>query len=655
VLDEGYQDRVQEIADAVIQRSQTVPMKKEDVLQAIETESGYNRVPEYGLKDRKGSKAWPDFVKDVMAALKGKVKMDRKTGPNAAAAEKRVAKERMLAKISMDIDDAVGQAFPDGDPIDILAPKLRRMGIDEYDIQKWLDAAVKAHSGAKSFDEYMGNMYDDYAGDNPSMMLDSGITRNPYTNRPFNFINLIGDMLKHGQDGEALNIIANTPASSPDAVKIVSDNKATIMRALLGIVKRGGTPTVVRHVMDSISRMKLYWPELAIIRRSIEADKLRESMQPGDVLMIEDLKEAVVGTVLSIDGDMIILEGGVYPLDEEDLQNNTLAEFARDPEPERDDDGKPQFMEWQDFIAAVANLTKSSFDVKPGFKNKKLEKTQAVAKFIPHDPYEHGPVMLYAFKDRRPPFRIGIRAHMQVGTYTKHKDQILTQYQIPKNNLREVDMTPANATMVAHAIMKNTGGALKTDMDEAADAAQQAAIAIAKKKAHKVREGFNKDEFNQIIVQLRDQGVSEAIWPFSKEEKPEEQEPEETPEQTKKRKRDVAIDVIKHFFHEADGTDQDDSLDEAEYHGREVKLGKPMPGDVKKFRVYVKDPKTGNIKKVNFGDPNMEIKRDDPERRKNFRARHGCGTPRASDRTKAAYWSCRLWSTKKVSDILKGK
>ena len=51
----------------------------------------------------------------------------------------------------------------------------------------------------------------------------------------------------------------------------------------------------------------------------------------------------------------------------------------------------------------------------------------------------------------------------------------------------------------------------------------------------------------------------------------------------------------------------------------------------------------------------MQIKRDDPKRRKSFRARHGCGTPRASDRTKAAYWSCRMWSTKPVSQILKGK
>lgn len=94
---------------------------------------------------------------------------------------------------------------------------------------------------------------------------------------------------------------------------------------------------------------------------------------------------------------------------------------------------------------------------------------------------------------------------------------------------------------------------------------------------------------------------------------------------------------------------------EAKYKGREVKLGKPMSGDIKKYKVYVKDKKTGNVKKVEFGDPNMEIRRDNPKARKSFRARHGCGTPRASDRTKAAYWSCRMWSAKPVSKILKGK
>lgn len=92
------------------------------------------------------------------------------------------------------------------------------------------------------------------------------------------------------------------------------------------------------------------------------------------------------------------------------------------------------------------------------------------------------------------------------------------------------------------------------------------------------------------------------------------------------------------------------SLTEAEYGGRTVKLGKPMRGDVKKYKVYVKNPKTGNVVKVNFGDPNMEIKRDNPKRKKAFRDRHNCAQKK--DRTSAGYWSCRMWSTKKVSDIV---
>ena len=86
---------------------------------------------------------------------------------------------------------------------------------------------------------------------------------------------------------------------------------------------------------------------------------------------------------------------------------------------------------------------------------------------------------------------------------------------------------------------------------------------------------------------------------------------------------------------------EDEQLDEAEYHGRKVPLGKPMRGDVKKFKVYVKDPSTGNVKKVNFGDPNMRIKKSNPARRKSFRARHNCANP--GPRTKARYWSCRNW------------
>lgn len=77
------------------------------------------------------------------------------------------------------------------------------------------------------------------------------------------------------------------------------------------------------------------------------------------------------------------------------------------------------------------------------------------------------------------------------------------------------------------------------------------------------------------------------------------------------------------------------------------------PDGPKKFSVYTKNDK-GNVVKVNFGDPNMEIKRDDPERRKNFRARHNCDNP--GPKWKARYWSCQAtWHpTKKVSDVVEG-
>jgi hypothetical protein len=92
-------------------------------------------------------------------------------------------------------------------------------------------------------------------------------------------------------------------------------------------------------------------------------------------------------------------------------------------------------------------------------------------------------------------------------------------------------------------------------------------------------------------------------------------------------------------------------LFDAEYRGRKVPLNKPMRGDVKKFKVYVKDPKTGNVKKVNFGhggtsakklgQKTMKIRRSNPKARKSFRARHNCANP--GPKTKARYWSCKKW------------
>jgi len=92
-------------------------------------------------------------------------------------------------------------------------------------------------------------------------------------------------------------------------------------------------------------------------------------------------------------------------------------------------------------------------------------------------------------------------------------------------------------------------------------------------------------------------------------------------------------------------------LFDAEYQGRKVPLNKPMRGDVKKFKVYVKDPKTGNVKKVNFGhggtsakklgQKTMKIRKSNPAARRSFRARHNCANP--GPKTKARFWSCRKW------------
>ena len=120
---------------------------------------------------------------------------------------------------------------------------------------------------------------------------------------------------------------------------------------------------------------------------------------------------------------------------------------------------------------------------------------------------------------------------------------------------------------------------------------------------------------------------------------------------------DIGEDIIEETYDDDDEFyaqygvmhyNNDDIMDEAEYQGRTVKLGKPMQGDVKKFKVYVKDPKTGNTKKVNFGHGGssvkgkaMKIKKSNPGARKSFRARHNCDNP--GPRTKARYWSCRKW------------
>ena len=106
--------------------------------------------------------------------------------------------------------------------------------------------------------------------------------------------------------------------------------------------------------------------------------------------------------------------------------------------------------------------------------------------------------------------------------------------------------------------------------------------------------------------------------------------------------RDERIPALKGKLIYEDEYGSTELINESKYKGKKVTLNKPFytPGGPKKRSVYVKNEK-GNVVKVNFGDPNMKIKKSDPERRKSFRARNNCENP--GPKTKARYWSCRAW------------
>ena len=121
-----------------------------------------------------------------------------------------------------------------------------------------------------------------------------------------------------------------------------------------------------------------------------------------------------------------------------------------------------------------------------------------------------------------------------------------------------------------------------------------------------------------------------------------------TPEYDEYLKKLTPGETVKEKLNQWDELDED-----AEYQGKKVKLNNPVRGGNKKFYVYVKNDK-GNIIKVSFGDSTgLSIKRDDPERRKAFRARHNCDQKK--DKTTAGYWSCKFWEKgKSVTDLMKG-
>lgn len=136
-------------------------------------------------------------------------------------------------------------------------------------------------------------------------------------------------------------------------------------------------------------------------------------------------------------------------------------------------------------------------------------------------------------------------------------------------------------------------------------------------------EEWTKDHISKAEYYI--QSVYDAVLYPSEKEEDEVEEPSETE------------------YVMPDTTDEIESVFSSEYQGRKVTLNKPFrtPKGPKKFSVYVKNDK-GNIVKVNFGDPNMKIKKNIPERRKSFRARHHCDT-NPGPKWKARYWSCRMW------------
>lgn len=471
-INEGYADNVSAVANRVIERSQSTPFTKEELLRAIEREAGYVNVPEIRFKDSK-SKAWPDFVRDVLAAVKGKVKFSR-PGVAAAATERKEREKRLLRGIAQIIEHGVSENFPDGDTTDYIWPRVQRLGIPTDEIGKWVDRAARTELGMKSFDDYIGTLYDDYFADNPKAALHFGYRRNPYTGKPIDYAKAVANVV-NSDPQMVIDVLSDRVlAQDPKILATVADNKDTIVKALLKRIKDKPASLSAKRVVNHLLAAGMAWPELELIKKSIDPSQIAEDIRPGDVFMIESTDQAIVGTVLSFDNNTLIIEGDSFLFNTEELEENQRHAHT--------------------------------FRVKPEeFRN-----------------------MLH-------------------------------------NGLSKFKHTYKGDVLIVYT------------SDPRAEAELEAITGSCQK------------------------------------------------------------------------------INEAEYQGREVKLGKPMPGDVKKYKVFVRDPKTGNVKKVNFGDRGMEIKRDDPERRKSFRARHGCGTSRASDRTKAAYWSCRMWSSKPVGDILKGK
>ena len=174
-LKEGYEDRVNEVAAKVIELARGEPVDKQTLLHLIDRASSLIGNIEYRMKGHATSKTWKEFVIDVAKSLKGKLGRGRSPEAKAAAAQRQARDneelKNKLEKIANIIQDAWGQAFPDGDPADIIVPRLRRLGIDRYDAIDWMNKAARRIMGYKSYNDFLATSWEEFKGDNPEMNL----------------------------------------------------------------------------------------------------------------------------------------------------------------------------------------------------------------------------------------------------------------------------------------------------------------------------------------------------------------------------------------------------------------------------------------------------------------------------------------------------
>ena len=171
--------------------------------------------------------------------------------------------------------------------------------------------------------------------------------------------------------------------------------------------------------------------------------------------------------------------------------------------------------------------------------------------------------------------------------------------------------------------------ALSYIVTEDLDEGDRPPLAGFNKKPRRVGPGTSKDDYDYTTFVPRGKEAGEK-WAI--------QQTVDKQKLKKVKPKSVDTGFYKNYLNQR--PPREEGVEEAKYQGREVPLGKPMAGDVKKKKVYVKKP-DGKVVKVNFGDKKMRIKKSNPKRRKSFRARHNCKNP--GPRHKARYWSCRAW------------